>query len=145
MKGSPRPASRPREGHAGMLMHKLPTAASQLEAMLHAFPDVLFTLGEDGTILDYKGGLALSTLFAAPEAFIGQAAGDVLPAAFADSLKASLSELKAADGPVSFEYVSQQAGVKRWFEARLVRSSGGQVVMVVRDATRHREAEEKVK
>jgi hypothetical protein len=49
-----------------MLMHNLPTAASQLDAMLQAFPDVLFTLDEDGTILDYKGGHALSTLFAAP-------------------------------------------------------------------------------
>jgi putative nucleotidyltransferase with HDIG domain len=128
-----------------MLMQNLPTAASQLDAMLQAFPDVLFTLDEDGTILDYKGNLALSTLFAAPEAFIGRAAGDVLPPAFADSLQASLRELKAADGPVSFEYVSQQAGARRWLEARLVRSSDGQVVMVVRDATRHREAEEKVK
>jgi HD-GYP domain-containing protein (c-di-GMP phosphodiesterase class II) len=128
-----------------MLMHNLPTAASQLDAMLQAFPDVLFTLDEDGTILDYKGGRALSTLFAAPEAFIGRVAGDVLPAGFTDSLQASLRQLKAADGPVSFEYVSQQAGVKRWFEARLVRSSDGQVVMVVRDATRHRVAEEKVK
>ena len=50
--------------------------------MLQAFPDVLFTLDEDGTILDYKGSQALSTLFAAPEAFVGRAAGDVLPAGF---------------------------------------------------------------
>jgi putative nucleotidyltransferase with HDIG domain len=128
-----------------MLMQKLPTAESQLDAMLQAFPDVLFTLDEDSTILDYKGGQALSTLFAAPEAFIGRLAEDVLPPAFADSLRASLNDLRVADGPVSFEYVSQQAGVKRWFEARLVRSSNGQAIMVVRDATRHRIAEERVK
>ena len=68
-------------------MNHLPTAASQLDAMLHAFPDVLFTLDEDGTILDYKGGQALSTLFAAPEVFVGRAADDVLPAGFADGLR----------------------------------------------------------
>ncbi len=128
-----------------MLMQELPTAESQLNAMLQAFPDVLFTLDEDSTILDYKGVQALSTLFAAPEAFIGRRAEDVLPSAFADSLRASLNELRAADGPVSFEYISQHAGERRWFEARLVRSSNGRVIMVVRDATAQRKAEESVK
>ena len=113
--------------------------------MLQAFPDLLFTLDESGTILDYKGSGAVSTLFATPEAFIGRAAADVLPPAFAESLRASLEALKAADGPVSFEYISQQAGGKRWFEARLVRSTDGRVIVVVRDATRHRRAEEKVR
>jgi putative nucleotidyltransferase with HDIG domain len=113
--------------------------------MLQAFPDVLFTLDEGGIILDYRGSSAVSTLFAAPWAFIGRAAADVLPAAFADSLHASLQALRAADGPISFEYVSQQAGGKRWFEARLVRSTDGRVIVVVRDATRHRQAEEKVR
>jgi PAS domain S-box-containing protein len=122
-----------------------PDAAAQLRAMLQAFPDLLFTLDERGTILDYKGSSAVSTLFATPEAFIGRPAGDVLPPAFAESLRASLQALQVADGPVSFEYVSQQAGGKRWFEARLVRSSDGKVIVVVRDATRHRRAEEKVR
>jgi putative nucleotidyltransferase with HDIG domain len=112
--------------------------------MLQAFPDLLFTLDERGTILDYKGSSAVSTLFATPEAFIGRAADDVLPPAFAESLRASLQALQAADGPISFEYISHQAGGKRWFEARLVRSTEGKVIVVVRDATRHRRAEEKV-
>ena len=45
--------------------------------------------------------------------------------------------------PVPFEYTLRQAGAQRWFEARLVPAPNGQVVVVVRDATRHKQAEEK--
>jgi putative nucleotidyltransferase with HDIG domain len=128
-----------------MLLPNVPNASSQLDAMLQAFPDLLLTLDDDGTILDYKGGEGVATLFAAPEAFVGARAEDVLPAEFAESLRGALRELRTAEGPVSFEYSLQQAGARRWFEARLVQSSPQQIVVVVRDATRHKRAEEKIK
>ena len=120
-------------------------ASSQLDAILQAFPDLLLTLDLDGTILDYRGSPAVSTLFAAPEAFIGQRAEAVLPREFAEKLRLGLEQIKASQGPVSFEYSVQQAGLERWFEARLVPSVPGEVVVVVRDATRHKQAEEKIK
>jgi HD-GYP domain-containing protein (c-di-GMP phosphodiesterase class II) len=128
-----------------MLMQNEPDAALQLDAILQAFPDVLFTLAADGTILDYKGNSAVSTLFAAPEAFVGKRAADVLPQDFAERLGQGLKELQTKKGLVSFEYAAQQGTTKRWFEARLVRTSPGQVVVVVREATAHRQAEEKIK
>jgi PAS domain S-box-containing protein len=128
-----------------LLPNNTSDASTQLDAILQAFPDLLFTLDDDGTILDYKGSQAVSTLFASPEAFIGQRADAVLPREFAESLRLGLQQLKSAEGPVSFEYALQQAGSQRWFEARLVPSSPGQVVVVVRDATRHKQAEEKIK
>jgi PAS domain S-box-containing protein/putative nucleotidyltransferase with HDIG domain len=113
--------------------------------MLQAFPDLLITLDSDGNIVDFKGSQAVSTLFASPVDFIGKRADAVLPGEFAENLRLGLQQLKTAAGPVSFEYAVQQAGSQRWFEARLVPSAAEQVVIVVRDATRHKQAEEKIK
>lgn len=128
-----------------MLLRKMPNPSSQLDAIFRAFPDLLFTVDESGVILDYRAGEAVSTLFVPPEAFLGQRAEDVLPHEFADSLAAALKELKAGRGPIAFEYSVRQGGVHHWFEARLVPTGQGQVAVVVRDDTRHKEAEEKIK
>jgi PAS domain S-box-containing protein len=126
-----------------MAWNDLLNASTQLDAIFQAFPDLLFTLDETGIILDYKAGAAVSTLFAPPEAFIGQRAGDVLPPEFAEHLLNALEMYKASHETVPFEYTLRQAGAQRWFEARLVPAANGQVVVVVRDATRHKQAEEK--
>jgi len=118
-------------------------ASTQLDAIFQAFPDLLFTLDESGTILDYKAGAAISTLFAPPEAFIGQRVGEVLPREFAENLLIALEQFKKSHETVPFEYTMRQAGVQRWFEARVVPSADDRVVVVVRDATRHKQAEEK--
>jgi PAS domain S-box-containing protein len=127
-----------------MLVSNMPNASLQLDAMLQAFPDLLLTIDDNGTILDYKGSEAVSTLFAPPETFVGQRAADILPSDFTQSLTAAMQQLKSSGGPASFEYSRQQAGSRRWFEARLVRSAPGQAVVVVRDTTRHKQAEERM-
>lgn len=113
--------------------------------MLQAFPDLLFTLDENGVLLDYKGSKHVSTLFASAEALIGQQLEDVLPSDFAASLRAALQQVKSENKPISFEYSTRQGGAVRWFETRLVQAGQDEVVVVVRDATRHKEAEEKIK
>ncbi len=128
-----------------MLLRKMPNPSSQLDAIFRAYPDLLFTLDENGIILDYRAGDAVSTLFMPPEAFLGQPAEEVLPREFADGLLSGLKELRSGGSPVSFEYSVRQAGSQRWFEARLVPAATGQVAVVVRDATRHKQAEEKIK
>ena len=126
-----------------MAWNNLLNASTQLDAIFQAFPDLLFTLDESGTILDYKAGAAISTLFASPESFIGRPVGEVLPREFAENLLKALEQFNASHETVAFEYTLRQAGTQRWFEARLVPAPGGQVVVVVRDATRHKQAEEK--
>ncbi len=118
-------------------------ASTQLDAIFQAFPDLLFTLDESGTILDYKAGAAISTLFAPPEAFIGRRIGEVLPQEFAEHLQNALEQYNVSHETVPFEYTMRQAGAQRWFEARLVPVTDGQIVVVIRDATRHKQAEEK--
>lgn len=128
-----------------MLLDNLPNASTQLNAIFQAFPDLLFTLDEDGIILDYKGGDAVSRLFAPPETFLGQRLQDVLPREVASTLTNALQQLRKDREPASFEYSLKQADTECWFEARLVPSLQSQVIVVIRDATRHKQAEEKIK
>jgi HD-GYP domain-containing protein (c-di-GMP phosphodiesterase class II) len=128
-----------------MLIDNLPNASTQLNAILQAFPDLLFTLDESGIILDYKAGDAASRLFAPPEVFIGQRIGDVLPRELASNILKALQQTRTKRGTIPFEYSLGQADTERWFEARLVPASQGQFIVVVRDATRHKQAEEKIK
>src|SRR5512142_2087035 len=137
MKGSPHPASHtPGKHYQPMAWNSLLNASSQLDAIFQAFPDLLFTLDDSGTILDYKAGAAISTLFAPPESFIGQRVGDVLPHEFAETLLRALEGFKQTHETVPFEYTMRQAGSQRWYEARLVPAADNQIVVVVRDATR---------
>jgi PAS domain S-box-containing protein/putative nucleotidyltransferase with HDIG domain len=127
------------------MLENRPSAHDQLEALLQAFPDLLFTVDENGVLLDYRGNNHVSTLFASAQALIGQKVADVLPRAFASRLEGALQELRTSEGPVSFEYRTTQGGATRWFETRLVQAPERQIVVVLRDASRHREAEEKIK
>src|SRR5512135_2170918 len=126
-----------------MAWNSLLNASSQLDAIFQAFPDILFTLDKSGTILDYRAGASMSTLFAPPEAFIGRRIGEVLPREFAESLLQALAEYQKTGETVSFEYTTRQAGTQHWYEARLVPAAEAYSVVVVRDATRHKQAEEK--
>jgi HD-GYP domain-containing protein (c-di-GMP phosphodiesterase class II) len=127
-----------------MLLDNKPNPITQLNAMLQAFPDLLFTLDHNGVLLDCKGSDEVSTLFAPAGALIGRKLEDVLPIDLADKLRHGLRQLDNSNDPISLEYSARMAGAVRWFEARLVRTAPGETVVVVRDATRHKEAEEKI-
>ena len=129
-----------------MLLDNLPNASTQLNAIFQAFPDMLFTLDEKGIILDYKaGGDTALMLFSPPQAFLGQQIQDVLPRELVTNLMKAVEQSRETKETVSFEYSLRQADTNRWFEARLVPAPRGQVIVVIRDATRHKQAEEKFK
>jgi PAS domain-containing protein len=56
----------------------LPSADEQLQAVFRAFPDLLFVLDRDGTILDYKAGDP-SLLYLSPQDFMNRRMQDALP------------------------------------------------------------------
>src|SRR5512142_994341 len=125
MKGSPRPASRLARESSHMACDSSLNASTQLDAIFQAFPDLLFCIDEAGTILDYKAGAAISTLFMPPAAFVGQRVADVLPGEFAENLLSALEQFKASRETVPFEYTTRQGGTQRWYEARIVPAAGG--------------------
>ncbi len=124
-----------------MLLDNLPNALTKLNAIFQAFSDLLFVLDENGIILDCKAGDP-SFLSAAPESLSGRSIIDILPRGTANELLAALQQLRKNGTASPIEYSLKFANEERWFEARLIPSES-QILMVVREITRHKKAEEK--
>ena len=118
--------------------------ASQLDAVFQSFPDILFQMDSDGTIQDYKAG-NVSSLYIPPEAFLGRRMQDVLPPEIGIQFKEALDQVSRTGKVVSLEYCLLVPEGERQYEARLVRSPESKVVAVVRDITRHTQAEAQIR
>jgi HD-GYP domain-containing protein (c-di-GMP phosphodiesterase class II) len=128
----------------GLSLRPLPDSDQRLDAIFHAFHDLLFILDSDGTILDYKTGDA-SHLFVTPDKFLLQKMQDVLPPEVGRKIEDALSRLHAGSQMVFIEYFLHTPHGKCWYEARLVPLSNGQNIMLVRDITKYTQSEEKIK
>jgi len=60
-------------------VQNLPDANQRLEAMLHAFGDLMFIVDEDGMILEHKSGNVLQLINDRPSKILHQKIQDLLP------------------------------------------------------------------
>jgi HD-GYP domain-containing protein (c-di-GMP phosphodiesterase class II) len=125
-----------------MLLDNLPNASILLNSIFQAFPDLLFILDDKGVVLDYKAGDA-GSLIASLDSPINQQFVDILPLAMMDDFLEVFEELKQKQTIRSIEYMVQQNGADHWFETKLIPSSQYQVIVVLRDITKYKLAEEK--
>lgn len=126
-----------------MLLNNLPNASSQLKAIFQAFTDWIFILDKEGTILDYKAG-AVACFPGLPEASVGRQIQDFLPGGVRDDFLKAFQWLgKSKDDIAPFEYSLKLENAEQWFEARLVRAPQEQIIIIIRDITKHKQAEEK--
>lgn len=128
----------------GLSLQNLPDSDQRLDAIFHAFNDLLFILDSDGTILDYKAG-DMSHLYTAPENFLGRKMQDVLPPEAGRKIMDVLSKLRAGSKVSFMEYYLHTPSGKCWYESRLVSLSNGQSIMLVRDITKYKMSELKIK
>lgn len=121
-------------------MHSLPDTDKQLQAVFRAFPDLLFVLSDDGTVLDYKAGD--STLFYLPlQDFLKHRLQDVLPPDITIKFENSISKAKQTGETVSFDFALQIKQQSCWFEARLVPLPQKLIAVFIRDITTRKENE----
>jgi HD-GYP domain-containing protein (c-di-GMP phosphodiesterase class II) len=125
-----------------MLVDNLPNASTQLNAIFKAFPDLLLILDENGLILDYKAGdtTAVPTFAQFPA---GRSIEDMFPPAIAKKFQQGIQNLKQHHAIQSFEYSISLYQMEHWFEAKLVPSERGQIIVITREITRHKLAEER--
>ena len=128
----------------GISLQTLPDSDQRLDAIFHAFNDLLFILDSDGTILDYKTG-DMSHLYISPEKFLQRKMQDVLPPEAGRKIADLLSKLRAGSKIIFMEYFLQTPSGTCWYESRLVSISNDQSIMFVRDITKYKQAEEKIK
>lgn len=115
-------------------MHNLPDANEQLQAIFRAFPDLLFVLDSQGTILDYKSGD--TRIFDQPQdALIGQHVTDILPGDVGTRFQDALLRAQESRQTVSIDFSIQAQRKQLWFEARFVGLPHEHFAAFVRDIT----------
>jgi len=124
--------------------YNLPNASQRLEAMLHAFDDLIFIVDEDGMILEHRSG-DLFQLNGFPSKVLRRKLQDLLPVEAGQKINMGLYNLRLENNAIHVEFSIPAFAGKNWYEARLVPTFNRQVVVFVRDVTKYKQAEEKIK
>lgn len=121
--------------------YELRRLTDELEATVRAFPDIHFRLTSDGTIIGYKADTE-DELYLPPREFLGKRMQDVLPPDVGELFEKALNELRSTHSLVSIEYALAVQGRDEDYEARLVPMPGDEALVIVRQITQRKMAEE---
>ncbi|MEQ9485598.1 PAS domain S-box protein [Coleofasciculus sp. F4-SAH-05] len=112
----------------------------EMQAIFDAFPDILFRLAADGTILDFRTNNA-HHLYTSPDAFLGNKMQEILPTATGAKLYATIQQVLATQSLVSVEYSLPMNQEKKYFEARIVPLHETEVIFLTRNISDRKQAE----
>jgi len=117
---------------------------ANVRAMLNAVPDLMFTVNRKGVYLDYSARNP-SDLTTPPEDFLGKGMGEIFPADIASVGMGHLHRAIASGEVSTHEYALKMPdGADRSFEARYSAKSDSEVLVMVRDVTLRKDAEEQL-
>lgn len=114
---------------------------AELEAVFRAFPDIYFWLDSEMRITAYHAARH-ADLYAEPAVFLGRRSSEVLPSDVGPRLEEAARQSLQTDSVVATEYMLPIAGEVMFFEARSVPLPDRQVLVIIRDVTDRRCAEE---
>ncbi|MES2244914.1 MAG: PAS domain-containing protein [Pseudomonadota bacterium] len=134
----------------GMLEHSLELSSqelfdanSEMRAVFQAIPDLVLRLNHQGTILDIKAGTG-GGLMLKRQDWIGKQIQDTLPADVAAQLLEAVRRVIQENAPTGIEYSTLLQGQEFHWEARLVPLLETQIVVIVRDITARKHAEQRL-
>ncbi len=110
----------------------------KLRAVLNAIPDQLFLFSRDGHCLDAKSDRLN------PEKsneFIGKTVFEIFPHPLAQRFQTMILLTNRTAEVQTFEYQQEKGGKLRDFEARLIQSTAGQILCLIRDITERKRYE----
>lgn len=124
---------------------QLRQTSTELRAVFQSLPDEYFRLSADGNILDYKidqGG----DLYLYSETFMGKWASGLLPDKVERQFDAALAHVHKTKKLISIEYrVPTSDSKKRYEEIRILPFLEEQLIVVTRDITERKLAEEELR
>jgi PAS domain S-box-containing protein len=127
----------------------LRSAHERLNATLNALPDLLFEVDSNGYILDYRAPDP-DVLYRPPEEFLGKRVDQCLPPEASEYIMKAIEEAVESGQSRGVVYSLHMDEEVRWFEISAAakgdpKSSDGRLIMLARDITDRRRAEEAVR
>ena len=111
------------------------------QILLTSIPDLIFRLSREGVILDYAAP-EIQSLYAPPDAFIGQHISAVLPPHVCTLALEALQAAFVTGRLQTFEYPLMMGGEERSYEARVdTQASTDEAIVIVREITERTRAE----
>jgi PAS domain S-box-containing protein len=110
------------------------------QAMLAALPDLVFLMSTDGTYLDVHPREHRHFLIS-PDDFLGRKVTEVMPPDLASQIMRCIAQV-AAEGSARLEYDVTIGKESRHFEARMVPSGPSRILVVARDLTENKRAQD---
>lgn len=123
----------------------LQDSETRSKALLKAIPDMMFRLDRSGIYIDYQAGE--NELYSAnKDDIIGKNYKDIIPEELADLFENKIEALFETGETQTIRYkLPRKNSEATEFEARIVRSGANEVLAIVRDITKEKENEEKIK
>ncbi|MEQ9236320.1 PAS domain S-box protein [Coleofasciculus sp. E2-BRE-01] len=112
----------------------------EMQAIFDAFPDILFRLAADGTILDFRTK-NYQELYTSPDSFLNHKIQDVFPTDAGEKLYAAIDQVLTTESLVSVEYFLPLNQGKQYFEARMVPLNQTEVIALTRNISDRKQAE----
>ena len=112
----------------------------RLRMFFAVVPDLVFRIRKDGTFLDFSPSTEFTT-YVPPDRFLDEKIHDIMPADMADTITAGMDRALSLRSRETVEYHLEEPAGTRHYEARMVAVGKEEVVAIVRDITRAKEAE----
>ncbi len=115
-----------------------------IKSLFSAIPDLIFRIGDDGVLLDYKA--APEEFFALPDQFAGKHLSEIMPEWLTKlTLESIVKTIKSGKTTMyEFELPIPQKG-NQHYESRLVPFTNREVIAIVRNITETKEHERKLR
>lgn len=113
----------------------------EMQAIFDAFPDILFRIAADGTILDFRTN-NFDDLYTSPDRFMGHKMQEILPTATGAKIHAAIQQVLATQSLISVEYSLPINQEKKYFEARIVSLNETEVIFLARNISDRKVAEQ---
>lgn len=116
----------------------------ELKAIFDAVPDIYLRINDKGIILDYKSG-PISNYNIPPELQLGKPIYQFIEKKITKILNKAIERVRKKNKLFSFIY-SEPSGInKKYFEARFFPLYENEIIVIVRDITKRKIVEEKIK
>jgi len=120
--------------------YALKSSKSQISAILHALPDMMFIQNNKGVYIDYYAPQP-EKLYTTPEFFIGKNMTEVLPLELVQNLQQIFEKAIKTQNVQKHEYSIQLQTGLEYFECRVISFEEDKILSIIRNITKRKQAE----